>query len=369
MSGRRAWIVRGTDTSLDWVLENNAVAINCHVTYDVTGLDHEAIAARCQAGDRRYVTELARFVNEMAVGDDVVVVSSADRSSVLVGQVAGEDVYMSEAVNGCHHRRELTSLRPIPRQAVRDVGIRLPGLAVLAVAPLDAVGLSSLLNGTTATKPAIASSSSRRPRLPAQRPQVAVDDSTRTRRLIFSRKGFDSGSGGCPSPILPDGELASLPIPEPGSGVRYADVRTPIGVTALELMRQLGLQRVRRSGAWYPLTEKAEAHVDPDLTEAALPRKPGWTPMFGQAAESASHLRTQGVEVGDLFLFFGLFRPTERTPRGLRFRPGSSAFHAIYGWMEVGEIWHPPAQPDPVPEWARGHHTSPCLIVSRTSFT
>jgi len=32
-------------------------------------------------------------------------------------------------------------------------------------------------------------------------------------KLILSRKGFDSTYGGYPSPILPDGTLLSLPIP------------------------------------------------------------------------------------------------------------------------------------------------------------
>lgn len=42
--------------------------------------------------------------------------------------------------------------------------------------------------------------------------------------IILSRKGFDSGSGGGPSPILPFGTPCSLPIPDPRSKVRYADV-------------------------------------------------------------------------------------------------------------------------------------------------
>lgn len=33
------------------------------------------------------------------------------------------------------------------------------------------------------------------------------------KRLVLSRKGFDSGYGGMPSPILPDGRLQPLPIP------------------------------------------------------------------------------------------------------------------------------------------------------------
>ncbi len=36
-------------------------------------------------------------------------------------------------------------------------------------------------------------------------------------RIILSRKGFDSGSGGVPNPILPDGRLVPLPIPDQGS--------------------------------------------------------------------------------------------------------------------------------------------------------
>jgi len=32
-------------------------------------------------------------------------------------------------------------------------------------------------------------------------------------KVALSRKGFDSGYGGCPSPILPDGTILSLPIP------------------------------------------------------------------------------------------------------------------------------------------------------------
>ena len=36
----------------------------------------------------------------------------------------------------------------------------------------------------------------------------------RMTNIIISRKGFDSGAGGCASPILPDGRTAiSLPIP------------------------------------------------------------------------------------------------------------------------------------------------------------
>lgn len=40
-------------------------------------------------------------------------------------------------------------------------------------------------------------------------------------KVILSRKGMDSEAGGIPSPILPDGTLLSLPIPDNTSGQKY----------------------------------------------------------------------------------------------------------------------------------------------------
>ena len=40
-------------------------------------------------------------------------------------------------------------------------------------------------------------------------------------KLVLSRKGFDSSSGGVPSPIFADGTMLSLPIPDDGSSLRY----------------------------------------------------------------------------------------------------------------------------------------------------
>ena len=43
-------------------------------------------------------------------------------------------------------------------------------------------------------------------------------------KIILSRKGFDTTSGGCPSPILPDGTLLSLPIPDE-EDIKYSDLQ------------------------------------------------------------------------------------------------------------------------------------------------
>ena len=42
--------------------------------------------------------------------------------------------------------------------------------------------------------------------------------------MILSRKGFDSKNGGIASPILPDGTLLSLPIPQE-NGREYEELR------------------------------------------------------------------------------------------------------------------------------------------------
>lgn len=142
-------------------------------------------------------------------------------------------------------------------------------------------------------------------------------------RLILSRKGFDSGAGGCPSPVFPDGSLLSLPIPDPRSPVRYRDL-TWRDRNLGEMVETLTRGRVRRDH---------RAHLDPDLRRGALRRPRGWRPCLGQVGAAQGHLVRRGVTAGDLFLFFGLFR---RVDECLAFV--GPRFHAIWGWMQVGEV-------------------------------
>jgi hypothetical protein len=76
-------------------------------------------------------------------------------------------------------------------------------------------------------------------------------------------------------------------------------------------------------------------HCDPDIDANVLPRKPGWRGAFGQAAAAQRHLANQGVGVGDLFLFFGLFR--EAVHDG-SWRFVGSKEHRIWGWLQIGEV-------------------------------
>ena len=79
------------------------------------------------------------------------------------------------------------------------------------------------------------------------------------------------------------------------------------------------------------------------------------SPVLGQTGSAQGHLRNQGVESGDLFLFFGVFRRAEMHNRRWRFVPGSRPFHAIWGWLHVGQIHTiDELAPGALP-WARYH--------------
>lgn len=161
-------------------------------------------------------------------------------------------------------------------------------------------------------------------------------------KIILSRKGFDSGSGGIPSPILPDGTLLSMPIPSPDS-VTYADL-TYNNKSYDSILKEL-------SGSF----AYKNCHLDPDIRENCKSRENGWVAAFGQANAALTHLNNNGVSVGDIFLFYGWFKQTEyRSDGTLKYVKGSPDLHIIYGYLQVGKIldnyakikklyWHPHA--------------------------
>jgi hypothetical protein len=172
-------------------------------------------------------------------------------------------------------------------------------------------------------------------------------------KVILSRKGFDSSYGGGPSPILVDGRMVSLPIPDPEpAALPYAAIQFEAGVSYADLMERIGIRRVgypKPKGSnreWAPVRE-ARAHLDPDLIGASLPRPAGWRPLFGQADIAESHLRREGVREGDLFLFFGWFR----TVAGGR---EAEDLHAIYGYLQIAEVLDLGSEVIP-PPWSEAH--------------
>jgi hypothetical protein len=149
-------------------------------------------------------------------------------------------------------------------------------------------------------------------------------------KIILSRKGVDSTSGRCASPLI-DGRPYSLPIPSDNmpSPTRYCDLS--------ELLQGLS----RDLSPNHELAGEKRCHLDPDIDLDALAggRLPGWRGAFGQASTALSHLKKQGVGKDDLFLFYGLFRDVEM--RGGSWRYLGPRRHLIFGWLQIESIVKP----------------------------
>ncbi len=126
-------------------------------------------------------------------------------------------------------------------------------------------------------------------------------------KIIFSRKGFDSSAGGGPSPIV-NGAPLSLPIPD-SKGLS----RTTYG--------DLGLAEHAAKASRGKLGVHDLCHHDPMFL-------PDGTCAFGQTGAAQTHLERQGVGVGDVFVFFGLFAEEET----------GEPHHRIFGYLVVEEI-------------------------------
>lgn len=146
-------------------------------------------------------------------------------------------------------------------------------------------------------------------------------------KLILSRKGFDSASGKFPNPILPDGRLIPLPIPDKNSNIQYKDIH----YKGFDITNLQSLTKGKVLSNW-------GAHLDPDLNDFSISRKKGWRPVFGQSGSAQGHLRNNSIEEGDLFLFFGLFQKTKYVENELQWDKTCRPCHLIWGWLQIGEI-------------------------------
>lgn len=91
--------------------------------------------------------------------------------------------------------------------------------------------------------------------------------------------------------------------------------------------------------------------------------------MFGQTDAAQGHLEGHGVGPGDIFLFFGWFREVGLRSSRYSFLPRSPNLHVIYGWLEVGEVWHPRGDANGLPAWAHQHpHVAATLGSNNTVY-
>ncbi len=158
-------------------------------------------------------------------------------------------------------------------------------------------------------------------------------------KIILSRKGFDSAAGGDCSPILPDGELLSLPIPSSKDNNNYSDVLSENGTPLHSYMTSLNINPQSGNIEGY---DGQSCHLDPDIRFSAKANRSAiWNPAFGAGPGATTHLIDRhGVGEGDLFLFFGWFRQTCQDQQCLSWANGNFMdWHVIYGYLQVGKIF------------------------------
>lgn len=171
-------------------------------------------------------------------------------------------------------------------------------------------------------------------------------------KIILSRKGFDSSFGGHASLILPDGTLLSIPIPGPNDEMTYSTIeKRYCGMRLVDLMSNV-YQKVLFRNEWENISENTRCHLDPDIDKDSLCRADGWRGAFGQAGSAQTVLENNGVEEGDLFLFFGWFQRCFFV-NGKWHISNENSVHLLYGYMQIDQILY--THNSDVPEWLKYH--------------
>lgn len=155
-------------------------------------------------------------------------------------------------------------------------------------------------------------------------------------RVIFSRKGFDSKAGGFPSLIFPDGTLYSIPIPSSNDRLTYADLPFEYeGHPIHQILNDLTGKKIVNSKSYdcdYS-DGRQRCHFDP------MPISADGKDIIalGQVSSSEGHLRNQGVCVGDLFLFYGWYKPVIKVEGKWQYDYSQHDVHQIWAYMTIGE--------------------------------
>ena len=134
-------------------------------------------------------------------------------------------------------------------------------------------------------------------------------------KIIFSRKGFDSSTGGMPS-YKKDETLISFPIPSQ--------------INTLTTYNDLNLGKDIQDLSNNKIKSTDTCHFDPNLDYGE----------FGQVGAAQTHLKNNNVKVGDLFLFWGWFRETLTVNKKTVFSKDDPGHYRFFGWMQIGEIIH-----------------------------
>lgn len=180
----------------------------------------------------------------------------------------------------------------------------------------------------------------------------------RFKKIILSRKGFDSSAGGDCSLFDPKTrKYIVLPIPadkeevERSNRLKFEDIKIMSNYLPecdVSNLRELmdATERwepiIKRKGK--PVEKSEHAHFDPWLGQCPWLEEESNHSIgaFGQVGTAQAHLKKQEVKKGSLFLFFSRFKPISKARESMF---GCSPEHLneglyfIYGWLKVG--WEP----------------------------
>lgn len=184
-------------------------------------------------------------------------------------------------------------------------------------------------------------------------------------KIILSRKGCDSDFGGLPSLILPNGDIAYIPIPgDDFETIAYRDVMMRTGQENLvDVISQVS-HYMKMYGKKFTVDADTKCHLDPDLDCRLFPRKEGWQGCFGQADAAQTVLEHANISIGDVFLFFGWFKHTYFENGKLKYCK-EQGIHMIFGWLQIERILY--TAEEEIPEWLLYHPHSIQRRISRPS--
>jgi|ERR1035437_478487 hypothetical protein len=149
-------------------------------------------------------------------------------------------------------------------------------------------------------------------------------------KIILSRKGFDSSTGKNASPIFDNNIMISLPIPDDSANINYKELYNKRYGNYYKLLKKIA-----------PKKEFTTCHLDPDINKNIYARDRGWRGLFGQSDKAQSHLESQEVRAGDLFLFYGWFKHVKEIGDKIEYAEDKEycdGKHVIFGYMQIDKI-------------------------------
>lgn len=151
-------------------------------------------------------------------------------------------------------------------------------------------------------------------------------------KIILSRKGVDSGNSKISNLVIEDKDKKQfiiIPIPSEQDKFSYKKIHFSqdydFDVITKEYIKSNDIKL------------KVKCHIDPNLCNYR--KEKVFRGSIGQVGSSQTHLKNEGVSIGDIFIFFGRFTPM-LLDKGEMKRIEQDK-HIIFGYMQIGEIIYP----------------------------